>query len=91
MESGYRKAVLRLEKPTVSSTSTTPIVSRTSSVNSSPSPDPTLGKISVALSLLGVYSGKRSEEDELQIIEGQEKLLADFHLHFCIYTFLLVL
>ena len=51
LESGYRKAVLRLEKPTVSSTSTTPSVSRTSSVNSSPSPDdPSLGKLSVSLS-----------------------------------------
>ena len=49
-ESGYRKAVLRLEKPTVPSTSTTPSVSRASSVSSSPSPDPSLGKLSVSLS-----------------------------------------
>ena len=49
-ESGYRKAVLRLKRPTVSSTSTTPSVSRTSSVSSSPSPEPSLGKLSVSLS-----------------------------------------
>ena len=49
METGYRKAVLRLERPVVSSTLTTPSVSRTSSVNSSPSPDPTLGLVNVAL------------------------------------------
>ena len=50
LESGYRKAVLRAEKPTVSSTSTTPSVSRTSSVNSSPSPDSSLNKLNVSLS-----------------------------------------
>ena len=50
LESGYRKSVLRLEKSSVSSTSTTPSVSRTSSVNSTPSPDPPLSRISVAFS-----------------------------------------
>ena len=49
LEFGFRMSVLRLEKPSVSSTSTTPSVSRTSSVNSTPSPDPTLSRISVAL------------------------------------------
>ena len=50
LESGYRKSVLRLEKSSVSSTSTTPSVSRCSSVNSTPSPDLTLSRVSVALS-----------------------------------------
>ena len=50
LETGYRKAVLRREKPAVSSNTTTPSVSRTSSVNSSPSPDPNLGRISVSVS-----------------------------------------
>ena len=50
LETGYRKAVLRHDKPTISSTTTTPSVSRTSSVNSSPSPDPNLGKINVSVS-----------------------------------------
>ena len=50
LESGYRKSVLRLEKPSVSSTSTTPSVSRCSSVNSTPSPDLTLSRVGVALS-----------------------------------------
>ena len=50
LETGYRKAVLRLEKSTVSSTTTTPSVSRTSSVNSTPSPDLSLGRINVSLS-----------------------------------------
>ena len=49
METGYRKALLRFERAVVSSTTTTPSVSRTSSVNSSPSPDPTLGRVIVAL------------------------------------------
>ena len=48
METEYRMAVLRLERPVVSST-TTPNVSRTSSVNSSPTPDPTLGRVNVTL------------------------------------------
>ena len=48
-ETGYRKAVLQHDKPTVSSTSTTPSVSRAGSVNSSPSPDPSLSRISVSL------------------------------------------
>ena len=50
MEAAYRKAVLRLEKPVVSSSTTTPSVSRTSSVNSTPSPDLSLNRINVALS-----------------------------------------
>ena len=50
LETGYRKAVLRHDKPTISSTTTTPSVSRTSSVNSSPSPDQNLGRISVSVS-----------------------------------------
>ena len=50
METGYRKAALRLERPVVSSTTnTTPSVSRTSSVNNCPSPDPTLGCVNVTL------------------------------------------
>ena len=49
LEAGYRKAVLRLEKPAVSSTTTTPSVSRHSSVNSTPSPDPTLSRVNVSL------------------------------------------
>ena len=50
LETGYRKAVLRLEKPTVTSSPTTPSVSRTSSVNSTPSPDLSSGRINVLLS-----------------------------------------
>ena len=50
MEAGYRKAVLRLEKSVVSSTTTTPSVSRTSSVGSTLSPDLSLNRINVALS-----------------------------------------
>ena len=50
LETGYRQAVLRAEKTTVSSTSTTPSVSRRSSVHSSPSPDPSLGTLNVSLS-----------------------------------------
>ena len=48
IETGYRKVVLRHDKPTISSTTTS--VSRTSSVNSSPSPDPNLGRITVPVS-----------------------------------------
>ena len=50
LETGYRKAVLRHDKPIISSFTTTPSVSRTSSVNSSLSPDPNLGRISVSVS-----------------------------------------
>ena len=50
LETGYRKAVLRLNRPTVSSNTTNPSLSRTSSVNSSSSPDPALGRISVSVS-----------------------------------------
>ena len=49
LETGYRKAVLQHDRPIVSSTTTTPSVSRTGSVNSSPSPDPSLSRISVSL------------------------------------------
>ena len=50
LEIGYRKAVLRHEKPVVSSNTTTPSVSLTSSVNSTPSPDPALSRVSVPVS-----------------------------------------
>ena len=49
LETGYRKSVLRFDRPIISSTTTTPSISRTSSANSSPSPDPSLGRISVTL------------------------------------------
>ena len=49
METNYRKAVLRHDKPSVSSSGTTPSVSRTSSVGSSPSPDPSLSRASIPL------------------------------------------
>ena len=42
LETGYRKAVLKFEKPGVTSGSTTTSISRASSINSTPSPDPTL-------------------------------------------------
>ena len=48
-ETGYRRAVLLHDKAIFSSTSTTPSVSRTGSVNSSSSPDPSLSRISVPL------------------------------------------
>ena len=47
MEVGYRKAVLRIERPPITSTSTTPSVSRRSSVDSTPSPDPPLSRVSL--------------------------------------------
>ena len=47
LESGYRKAVLRIEKPPPTSNSTTPSVSRRSSTNSTPSPYPTLSRVSL--------------------------------------------
>ena len=50
LEAEYRKAVLRHDRPVVTSNTTTPSVSRASSVNSTPSPDPTLDRISVSLS-----------------------------------------
>ena len=49
-ETGYRKSVLRIERPPVSSRSTTPSVSRRSSANSSPSPHPTLSSVSLEVS-----------------------------------------
>ena len=49
LETGYRKSVLRFDRPIISSTTTTPSISRTSSANSSTSPDPSLGRISVTL------------------------------------------
>ena len=49
-ETGYRKAVLNLEKSGVTSGSTTPSMSRTSSTNSTPSPDPTLSRVSLEVS-----------------------------------------
>ena len=50
LETGDRKAVLRHEKPVVSSNTLKPSVSRTRSVNSSPSPDPNLSRVSVSVS-----------------------------------------
>ena len=50
LETGYRTAVLRHDKPTHFSTTTTPSVSRISTVNSNPSPDPSLGRINVSVS-----------------------------------------
>ena len=47
LEIGYRKAVLKFEKPGVKSGSITPSISRTSSVNSTPSPCPTLSRVSL--------------------------------------------
>ena len=52
-ETGYRKAVLRTEKPPITSSSTTPSVSRHSSVNSSPSPDPSLSRVSLEVPRCG--------------------------------------
>ena len=49
-ETGYRKSVLRTERPPVTSGSTTPSVSRRSSVNSTTSPDPTLSRVSLEVS-----------------------------------------
>ena len=49
LETGYRKSVLRFDRPIISSTTTTPSISRTSSANSSPSPDPSLSRVSVTL------------------------------------------
>ena len=49
LETGYRKSVLRFDRPIISSTTTTPSISRASSVNSTPSPDPSLSRVSVAL------------------------------------------
>ena len=46
-ETGYRKAVLRSEKSSISSRSTTPSMSRNSSVNSTPSPDPSLSRVNL--------------------------------------------
>ena len=50
LETGYRKAALQYERPVISSTTTTPSVSRTSSISSSPSPDPSLSRASVPVS-----------------------------------------
>ena len=50
LETGYRKSVLRIERPPGSSRSTTPSVSRRSSANSTPSPDPTLSRVSLEVS-----------------------------------------
>ena len=50
LETAHRKAVLRLEKPAVTSSTTTPSVSRASSVNSTPFPDLSLGRVNVSLS-----------------------------------------
>ena len=47
LETGYRKAVLKFEKPGVKSGSITPSINRTSSVNSTPSPFPTLSRVSL--------------------------------------------
>ena len=49
LETVYRKAVLRHDKPSVSSSTTTPSVSRSSRVNSSPSPDTSLSRASISL------------------------------------------
>ena len=50
LETGYRKAVLQYDRPVVSSTTTTPSVSRTTSSSGSPSPDTSLGRTSVSIS-----------------------------------------
>ena len=47
LETGYRKAVLRVEKPPITSNGTTPSVSRRSRVNSTPSIDPNLSRVSL--------------------------------------------
>ena len=52
-ETAYRKAVLRTEKPSISSRSTTPSMSRNSSVNSSPSPDPSLSQVNLEVRRCG--------------------------------------
>ena len=47
LETGYRNAVLRTERPLITSSSTTPSVSRHSSGNSLPSPDPSLSRVNL--------------------------------------------
>ena len=56
LETGYRKAVLQHDKSIISSTSTTPSVSRMGSVNSSPSADPSLSRINVPLVRCSTFS-----------------------------------
>ena len=58
LETGYRKAVLRSERPPISSSSTTPSVSRHSSVNSTPSPDPSLGRVNLEVRRCGTSSSE---------------------------------
>ena len=49
-EAEYRKAILHNDRPAVTSNTTTPSVSRASSVHSTPSPYLTLGRVNVSLS-----------------------------------------
>ena len=58
LETGYRKAVLRTERPPITSSSTTPSVSRHSSVNSSPSPDPSLIRVNLEVPRLATWKLK---------------------------------
>ena len=50
MKAEYRKAVLHYDRPVMTSITNTPPVNRASSVNSTLSPDLTLGRVSVSLS-----------------------------------------
>ena len=70
LETGYRKAVLWLERPAVTSSTTTPSENRTSSVDSTPSPDLILGRVSVSPSRC---SRTEQGEDSKKICQKSSK------------------
>ena len=71
-EIGNRKAVLRSEKSSISSRSTTPSMSRNSSVNSSPSPDPSLNRVNLEVRRCG-GSGSEDASKKLRAKDGKGK------------------
>ena len=73
LETGYRKSVLRFDRPFISSTSTTPSISRTSSANSSPSPDPSLSRVSVTLDRCSVSkTGSSPKKTSVKHAKGKK-------------------